>query len=82
MKDVCDLGYTFQAFENDLLDVENPNKTIDHLYISGRDYEPAKFEVIRALTHKPKHAKKQIFSDHYPIMGVFKHKKVQTQVIY
>lgn len=82
MKDSCDLGYTFQAFEHDLHDVENPNKIIDHLYISTQDYEPTKFEVIRSLSHKPKHGKKQIISDHYPIMGIFKHKKEKLETSY
>lgn len=47
MKDQCDLGYTFNAFEHDEHDVENPKKIIDHMYVASKDYEPVKFEVVR-----------------------------------
>lgn len=40
-----------------------------------QDYEPTQFEVVRSLYQKSKHGKSQIISDHYPIMGVFKHKR-------
>jgi hypothetical protein len=47
MKEQCDLGYTFNAFEHDEHDAENPKKIIDHVYVASRDYEPTRFEVVR-----------------------------------
>lgn len=78
MKEQCDLGYTFNAFEHDEHDVENPKKIIDHVYVASRDYEPTRFEVVRELGDKVKHTKAQVISDHFPIIGVFRHKRSKS----
>jgi hypothetical protein len=45
------------------------------MFVSTRDYEPMRFDVVRSLTQKVKSSKKQVISDHFPIVGVFKHKR-------
>jgi endonuclease/exonuclease/phosphatase family metal-dependent hydrolase len=80
LKDQCDLGHTFEAFAHDEHDVENPKKIIDHMYVASKDYEPTRFEVVRELAEKVKHGKQQMISDHFPIMGVFRHKRSKSSL--